>query len=284
MSPAASTDKRGISQPRLQRADRSGVTVLTDQGLMSSSGILVAFTERTGGVSESPFDSLNLAAHVGDDPDRVDENRAILMHALGMDELRSRIVSAEQVHGVETACVDASHVGSGAFAGGALPVAGTDALVTGAVGVPLLMLYADCVPVVLVAREPRPTIAVVHSGWRGTLDGVVRGAIEEVARLSGTSPEAIYGYVGPHIGPCCYQVDDTLISQFRNRFDTITAVDGRLDLEAAVIESMELSGMRRANIAPAGLCTRDLTDRFFSYRAHRITGRHGALAVITKAE
>jgi len=146
------------------------------------------------------------------------------------------------------------------------------------------MLYADCVPVIVVAESPRRAVAVVHSGWRGTAERVVTHSISELLAVSGARPESLRAYIGPHIRSCCYEVDETLASHFGNIFDTITAVDGRLDMEAAVRESMEAIGVKRERVTSLGLCTHDLTDRFFSYRAHQVTGRHGALAVITKVE
>ncbi len=270
--------------PQLQRVASGDIFVLTDPDLRQRTGILVAFTERTGGVSSPPYDSLNLATHVGDRPECVDENRSMLMRALDIESLRNRIVTAEQVHSSRVVRVAGAQAGAGAFASGAAPLAAIDALVTDEPGVPLLMLYADCVPIVLVAEGPRAAVAVVHSGWRGTLARVIGNAVKEIAAVSGASPSSISAYIGPHIGVCCYQVDDTLVSQFCNGFDTITAVDGHLDLGAAVVESMECLGVRRDRIVTPELCTRDLTDRYFSYRARQVTGRHGALAVITKVE
>lgn len=270
--------------PRLERWVRpGGVAVWTDHAL-AKTGIRIAFTERTGGVSRSPYDSLNLAAHVGDDAQAVDANRTLLLESLALGDLRTRLVTAEQVHGERVALVGDTDAGAGAFTQGVPPIAGTDALMTAEVALPLLMLYADCVPVVLVAAAGRRALCVVHAGWRGALADLPGRAAAELASFAGCDTAELRAYIGPHIGTCCYDVGDEILSQFCNTFDTIGAVDGRLDLAAAVREGLAREGVRSTRIAEVGSCTRDHTDRFFSYRAAPVTGRHGALAVIAEGE
>lgn len=271
--------------PRLERRHYAGGVACWIDPAAAKSGILVAFSERTGGVSDAPYDTLNLAVHVGDQSESVDRNRARLLAALGVDALRGRLVTAEQVHGDRISTVTAEHAGAGAYAlRGAARIPSTDALLTSARRLPLLMLYADCVPVVLVAFGPRRAICVVHAGWRGALAGLAGSAASALAAHAGCAIRELAAYVGPHIGPCCYEVGDDILSHFCNTFDTIGAVDGRLDLASAVREDLTRAGVVATRIAETGQCTRDHTDRFFSYRAAPVTGRHGALAVITEGE
>jgi len=269
----------------LTRVHRDGIALYTDDELFARSGIRVAFTERTGGVSHAPFDSLNLASHVGDDPVAVNANRERLLAALDLSGLRDRLVTAEQIHGVAIHAVGEADAGRGALAQSGLPpIPATDGLVTSISGVPLLMFYADCVPIILVAEEPRRAVSVLHAGWRGAYGRIAEAGVAELVRISGSRPQNVKAYVGAHIAACCYEVDDTLVSQFCNRFDTITAVDGRLDLGAVVTESLLISGVRSESIVSLAVCTFDQTEQFFSYRARHLTGRHGALAVITEGE
>lgn len=271
--------------PSLSRYERNGIVVHADASLRDATGILVAFTERSGGVSVGPYTSLDLAAHVGDDPDAVDANRDRLFTALGLEGLRDRLVTAEQVHGSHIEPVTPARSGAGAMAAGGDPaVPSTDALMTCDPELPLMMFFADCVPVILVAPEPQRAVAVVHAGWRGTLASLPGMASTALASHAGSTPSRLLAYIGPHIGACCYEVDDEILSHFCNNFDTIGAVGGRLDLAAAVRESLMRSGLASERIAELGVCTRDHTDRFFSYRASSTTGRHGALAVITEGE
>jgi copper oxidase (laccase) domain-containing protein len=183
----------------------SSVRVWADESLERDSGVVVAFSERGGGVSGVPFDGLNLAAHVGDDPAAVDENRSRLLGALGLEACRDRLTMAEQVHGERIALVDAKSAGSGAFAVGTMPpLAGTDAVMTVELGVPLLLCFADCVPVILVA--PGPAVAVVHAGWRGALGSLAGRTASELASVAACEVSELAAYVGAHVRACHYQV------------------------------------------------------------------------------
>ncbi len=268
--------------PSLTCVHREGLSFLTDQALEREHGILIAFTQRGGGCSRAPYGSLNLAAHVGDDPVAVDENRARLMQSLDIEGLRSRLTTCEQVHGRTIRFVSGATAGLGAFArhDGPPPVPGTDALVTVETLTPIMLLYADCVPVVLVATGPRRGAAVVHAGWRGALASLAGKAALKLASEAGCETRDLIAYVGPHIGPCHYEVDAERLSQFIEAFGTIAAAQGRLDLGAVVSESLSEVGVPLENVVRAGVCTAERTDEFYSYRAEGVTGRHCALAVI----
>lgn len=267
--------------PVLQREFRDGIAFWTDTSLDEYEGVFVGFSERSGGVSEPPYATLNLAGHVGDRPEHVDENRARLLAACDLGHTRERLTTAEQVHGTAITVVDAATAGQGAFAShGAAPVAATDSLVTTQADTPLLLCFADCVPVILVA--PGPAVAVVHAGWRGALGGILGLAARALADLAESAPVHMRAYVGPHIGSCHYDVDDEILSQFVNTFGTLArAGSGGLDLGFVVAASLTLAGVDPCNIARLGTCTAETTDRFFSHRAESgLTGRHGALVCI----
>jgi hypothetical protein len=261
-----------------------GLQWFEDEQLRERHGLVVAFSGRCGGVSESPYESLNLAGHVGDVSDRVNENRRRLLAALGVEGLRHRLITAEQVHGAELAAVRDADAGSGAFVErGRPPVAGTDALMTGETGLPLMLLYADCVPIVVVAPTA-PLVAVVHAGWRGALAGLPGTVARSVAAAGGIPAEGLVAYVGPHICAGHYEVGDELVSQFVNRWGTVAEAEpGYLDLGAVVSADLSSAGVSVENICRLGLCTAEATDTLFSYRASSgITGRHAAVAVILK--
>jgi len=269
------------SGPVLEPYERDGVRVWRDRALQLEQGVVVAFSERTGGVSQAPFGSLNLAAHVGDSLAAVDENRSRLLQALGLSEMRESLVTAEQVHGQAISIVGAGDKGRGAYATRVRgPLLATDALITRVPSVPLLLCFADCVPVVLVA--PGPVVAVVHAGWRGALASLPGSAVKRLASMSSVEPRRIVAYVGPHVRACHYEVNDHVMSQFVNTFGTLARADsGGLDLEATVTASLTDAGVLQCNIARLGTCTAEATDRFFSFRAERgCTGRHSALACI----
>lgn len=265
--------------PSLVRVVSDGVAWHEDRSLRERAGIVVAFSERSGGASAPPYASLNLAAHVGDRPDAVDENRRRFLTALGLADLRERLTCAEQVHGTDVRLVRSRDAGKGARAtDGVPPVRVTDALVTTHAGIPLMLLFADCVPVIVVAERAR-AVAVAHAGWRGLAAGVIRNAVAAL-RSAASHDEDLVAYVGPHIGPCCYAVGAEVMSQFANKFVTIRRASATLDLGAAAAEELESSGVPRERQCHLGICTAHNTERFFSYRAEGRTGRHAALACI----
>jgi YfiH family protein len=263
----------------LTRIESGAIAWWTDVALRTEHGIVVAFTERAGGVSAPPFDTLDLAAHVGDVAGRVDENRDRLLSALGLEHVRGRLTTAAQVHGSNVAVVGGGEAGSGAFAdGGRPPVPAADGLMTSLEDTPLMLLFADCVPLVLVATGPRPAVAVVHAGWRGAAAGIVAEAVARLAEKSGSAPSDVLAFVGPHIGPCHYEVGDEHLSRFAGVAATISPAPGRLDLLAAVVSDLDLIGVPMDQRASLGICTAEETGRFYSYRAEGRTGRHGAIA------
>jgi len=263
----------------LEREIHGCVAVHIDRELADSSGVLVAFTERTGGLSSPPYASLNLAGHVSDEASAVDANRAVLFAALNIPELRGALVTAEQVHGERIVEVQEGDAGRGARAsGGRGPIPEADALWTSAADVPLMLLFADCVPVVLVHRASR-TIAIVHAGWRGALSGIVGKTARVLAEACGTAND-LYAYVGPHIGACCYEVAPDLLARFSQRFATGAAASGHLDLGAVVSLDLARAGVGEERQSAVGVCTAHNTDRLYSYRSEGDTGRHAALAVV----
>ncbi len=141
-----------------------------------------------------------------------------------------------------------------------------------------MLLFADCVPVILVNETPR-AIAVVHAGWRGALAGIVGKTASALGdALVGTG--VMSAYIGPHIGPCCYKVDPSLVSQFANMFVTIPRASDHLDLGAVVAEDLDRAGVSRERQWHLGICTAHNTDRYYSYRAEGRTGRHCAFALL----
>lgn len=275
-----------MALPSLSRIESHGLTVFADGRLLAERGLIVAFTTRRAGVSVAPWAGLDLAGHTGDDPAAVMANRTELLSALGLDP--GRLVTADQVHGTTVAIVGEGDAGRGAGLGaGPEPIAGTDALVTTARGVPLLMMFADCVPVVIAAPDgPRPGVAVAHAGWKGAIGSIPGLAVAALADASGASPGSMSAYIGPHIGPCHYEVSEELASSFRERFPGSSHSDGlrsaspRVDLGAAVRSSLGEAGVTPEHIVGLDLCTAENLDLFFSYRAEGVTGRHGALAAV----
>lgn len=258
----------------LDRISHDGVTLVEG----ARGPIRFGFTERTGGVSQAPYASLNLGTHVGDDPAAVAENRRRVLAVLGADGLEERLLVPNQVHGDEVAVVASADEEELARVR-ALIAEGTDAIVCTAARVPVMLCYADCVPVVLVCDCG---FAVVHSGWKGTYAGIAGKAARLLADAAGVDASQIDAYIGPHILGDEYEVSEELMEQFAERFQSIDAAAGRLlDLSSAIREVLAAAGVSSDRVFDLELSTMRDNDRFFSYRAeHGTCGRHAAVAVM----
>ncbi len=263
-----------MTAPVLTRRTVGGVTLLGDE--RRPGGVTLAFTERTGGVSLPPYASLNLGSRCGDDPAAVIENRRRALAAIGAEDLAANLVEPRQVHGSEVVVVRSSDAPSLA-ASREEAASGRDAVVCTCADVPVLLCYADCVPVVLVAPGG---FAVVHSGWRGTIARISARALSVLCSETGAAPGEVLAYVGPHILAGDYEVSADLADRFAGEFGPEARVGERnLDLTFCVDAALLDAGMARGSICHAGVSTPRATDRFYSYRAEGGTcGRHAALA------
>ena len=277
---AGRPDPAGATPPAIEMVERHPLRVLRWPAL-DAEGLDVVVTTRAGGVSTGPYESLNLGLHVGDQPDRVVENRRRAAAALGAAP--SDLVFANQVHGRAVAQVGTNDRGRGLHrTDDALE--GVDALVTTEPGVAMVILVADCVPIVL-ADADAGVLAVVHAGWRGTTAGVVTAALSAMGAL-GARPERIRAGLGPAIAPARYQVGrDVADAMAENYGDTggLLWPDGpdhwTLDLWAANRASLLAAGVPAGQIHLAGMAT-GRGGPFFSDRDQRPCGRFGLLARI----
>lgn len=166
-------------------------------------------TYREGGVSHTPFASLNLGLHVGDCTEDVLSNRAKVANYLGVDT--NKITCASQVHGLNCVYVDEKIAGTGA---NRIPEnLDCDALYTDKKGIPLFLLVADCVPVLLYDAVHR-VVAVVHAGWRGAIGHLPVLTLDAMNNKFGTKIEDCYAYLGPSIGGESFEVSEDLAQQF----------------------------------------------------------------------
>lgn len=242
---------------------------------LERAGIRVAFTTRHGGFSDDPFSSLNLSFFSGDDPAVVMANRARALGAIGGDPMSW--TSGRQVHGAQPARVVGDVTGSGADSpDSTLP--GIDALWTDEPGGVLAVLIADCVPVLLADPVSR-RIATVHAGWRGMTSGV----IEATVRAMGGATESLMAFIGPSIGPCCYEVGDDVAKPARAALGPeVERRNGhvRVDLWGGARFALRRAGVTSIHLS--AVCTRCEPHRFFSHRAGH-AARQGLLATIDAA-
>jgi YfiH family protein len=224
-------------------------------------GARVAFSTRRGGVSEGPYESLNLGILTDDDPERVTENRHRLAAAVGLEP--ARVAMGWQVHGAEVGEWTAPPT-EAAYAAPGPTLPELDAHTTGARGLGLLVLAADCLPIALAAPE---RVAMVHGGWRGLAAGILERTLERF-------DEAPAAVIGPGIGACCYEVGPEVLAAFEGSAGVVGG--RRLDLRAVARERLTRAGVER--IDEVDLCTSCRPDLFFSHRRDgELTGRQGGL-------
>jgi YfiH family protein len=222
--------------------------------------VRVFVTER--GARDSRYGSLNLATHVGDEPDRVAANRSRLRAAL---RLAAEPAWLEQVHGARVLDLDRD------------AVTAADGAVTTRSGVVCTVLTADCLPVALCDRDGR-RVGVAHAGWRGLLAGVLPAAV----RALQARPEQVLAWLGPAIGPGAYEVGADVRSAFvardpkaERRF--VPNARGRWQADLYGLARDSLAGAGVPAIYGGGFCTFTEAERFFSHRREGPCGRMATL-------
>jgi len=262
----------------LENVESGAVSFRGSPALMSAEGVLVAFTNRRGGSSEPPFDSLNLSYNVGDGYVSVTSNRDRLWRELSISP--SRAVFARQVHGCRVCEVGEVEAGRGAF-DHASGIPGCDALVTGASGIAVGVLVADCLPLLLVGPSCG-RVAAVHAGWKGLLDGIVE---RSVVCTGPRVPGELHAFIGPHIGSCCMRVGPEVAEPYRSKYGASVLEYGddgecRLDMGAACLAALAASGVDPGRVHSVGECTA-CGSGYFSHRmSGGHTGRQAALVMI----
>lgn len=226
---------------------------------------------RHGGVSPAPWASLNFSVARGDSPERVRANRARFAEAVGIDPATP--VVCRQVHGTGVAKVDWAQAG--------LAQEGCDALITDAVGLPLSLVFADCVPVLL--YDPvRHALGVCHAGWRGTVNGAAAATLWAMQAAYGTDAGDVLVGIGPSIGPESYEVGEEVVqlahAKLKNAECYFSYPNGaerkpHFDLWQANALQLIEAGVHAAHVEIAGIDTAARTDEFFSHRGEQ--GRCG---------
>lgn len=246
-------------------------------------------TYRYGGVSKDSFDSFNMGLHVGDDAEVVAENRKRLAQVLGVDP--NHLTCGEQVHGVGVTRVTEELVGRGAFSwDDSIP--DSDAIHTNLVNIPLLLLVADCVPV-LIYDAVHHAVAVVHAGWRGAIAHIVERTMDSMHNEYGAMPSDCYLFIGPSIGADSFEVSEEIAEQFRQDMHTLglSKVDQvvryiqrqgqmtptpHVDLKGYIAACVVHKGVPLEQVSVSSTDTMT-TDGCYSYR--RDQGRTGRMAM-----
>ncbi|WP_240510472.1 peptidoglycan editing factor PgeF [Corynebacterium hadale] len=234
--------------------------------------VRMVFTSRAGGASASPYDSFNLALHVGDDEAQVHANRRRLATILDLPE--EHFVWMEQLHTNSVTVVDGPQ---------ADPVEATDALVTTQTGLALCVLVADCTPVLL-SDHDAGVIAAVHAGRLGARNGIVARTVQQMVEL-GAKPANIQALLGPAAAGESYEVpaemaDDVEAHLPGSRCATSKGTAG-LDIRASIVRQLLSLGVTHIDADPRDTIT---DESFFSHRREGTTGRQAGVIWLTGAK
>ncbi|WP_027621644.1 peptidoglycan editing factor PgeF [Acetivibrio clariflavus] len=272
--------ERFQSNQNITYIEKNGVEFIQFNNLNKYSDILVhCFTTRRGGVSEGEYESLNMAFNKKDKRENVEENYRRVAKALGIDTLN--MVLSNQVHDSKIRIVSDMDRGKGIHRES--DIIGVDGLMTDCPEVALVTFYADCVPVFLFDPVKR-VIALVHSGWRGTLKNISREAVVKMEKEFGCNPGDIEAAIGPSIGQCCFEVGEEVYEEFVNTFDWCQAFCKKvgdkwyIDLQSVIRRVLKSEGLQENKILISGICTKCNNDVFFSHRGDN--GKTGTLTAI----
>lgn len=233
--------------------------------LLDSYGVINAFPERHGGVSEGFYGSLNLSTSTGDTEENVRENTRRYLAAFGA--VSETAVKSHQVHSDHILRVTSLDGGKGLLA----PNVACDGLLTDEPDLTLLASSADC-PLILLYSPDRRMIAAVHAGWRGTSLDIAGKAVNMFIK-NGADVKSLVAFLPPSIGPCCFETDPDVPEAMNNRFKgelddyicEISPARYRVNLQGINAHALARRGMdpRRIEVAPICTCCH---EDFYSHR------------------
>jgi polyphenol oxidase len=235
-------------------------------------GVGAFMSTRAGGTSAGPFASLNLGAQVGDEPAHVAENRRRFGAAIGAQPCWLRQAHGTRVIDAAAQCSDLA--------------AEADASWTDRRGVACVVQVADCLPVLMAARNGR-AVAAAHAGWRGLAAGVLDTTLDAVVRAAACAACDVEVWLGPAIGPRQFEVGADVPAAFgradAHRFAPRVHSDGGVrwlaDLAGLARDRLQCAGVRA--VSGGVWCTVEDPSRFFSFRRDRVTGRMAAAVWLT---
>ncbi|NLM13189.1 MAG: peptidoglycan editing factor PgeF [Epulopiscium sp.] len=238
------------------------------------------FSTKLGGVSKGIYESLNLGFGRGDNDENVKKNYQILCGAIDVNY--ENLVFSNQVHGINIKVITKEDANK--------PIntfkdsEGIDGLVTNVSKLPLVTLYADCVPLFFLDPIKR-VVGLAHAGWRGTVSKIGLEMVKVFRDIFHSDPKDILVGIGPSIGKCCFEVDESVAKEFETAFliaNNIVYPQKNnkyiIDLWEANKKILVDSGVSPLNITVTDLCTKCNKDIFFSHRGHN--GKRGSLAAI----
>ncbi len=245
------------------------------RAFFNSDRVLAIFTDREGGVSQKPYDSLNIALHVGDDIKNVAKNRVILSQRLGFNI--ENLIYMQQTHNDNIEIVKNSFENE---------IKECDGILTNIPNIPLMVMVADCIPILLYDEENR-VVGAVHSGRNGTFKKIVIKAIKKMVSYYNSKIENIKVSIGISIHNCCYQIGkeivDIVIKNFGKKYIEEREDKFYLDLQILNLDLLLKEGIKRENIEIFEECS-CCQKNYFSYRREGVTGRFAGIIMLKNKE
>lgn len=235
------------------------------------------FTTRHGGVSQTPFNSLNLAFHVNDNPTDVYQNHLLL--AKKLDYETDKLIYMRQIHSDDIVIVDEM------MDFNSPPEC--DALITNRPNVPLMVMSADCTPI-LVYDSTHNAIAAIHAGRAGALNDILLKTLAVMKAEYGTTGDHIMVLLGPSIHGCCYEVNETIAHEVMEKgYSSALRRDGAkvfLDVNTILLLQLQTLEVHKKQIEVINHCTSCQCETYFSYRADaQHTGRIAGVIMLRSA-
>jgi polyphenol oxidase len=267
------TLERALKKNSWLTKEIDGLTLNQSPLLAQQPKLIHAFTTRLGGNSPSPVDTFNLGRHLDSDQSRADavNNRHKLCQALRLDS--KRLAVPGQVHSSIVVIADEKST-----------YKEVDGIATKERNRPILLHFADCVPVII--YDPKSfVLCIVHAGWRGTAGSIAKNGVQLMVEHFGSHASDIIAAVGPAIGSCCYQtgadVATKLAATVSNIDDLITYKDGVPYPDLKAVNAMQLLESGVAEVDVTDICTACQPELFYSHRqSGGKTGRQGAIGSI----
>ena len=267
-----------------KRIENQGLVYFCSQEFIRTGLVVHAFSSRLGGISTGVYAGLNLSFMTKDEPEKIYKNRNIFLSTLGIDQ--KNVVCAQQVHKDKIYRVEKKDLKSGSIEMHD-SIAETDALITSEPQIPLMLFFADCVPILLLDVSCK-AVAVIHAGWKGTIAQIAAKTVAAMQKEFNSSPKNILAAIGPSIGPCHYEVDMPVIRAVQSLYPETwsellqksTNEDrAYFDLWSANIRQLHCSGVLKDHIYCMHSCTLCNKELFFSHRGG-MSGRHAALIML----
>lgn len=233
--------------------------------------VKTCFTTKLGGVSKNEYESLNLRINSDDSRENILKNYDIICDELGLK--KEELVLSHQVHKTDICDVGHNDLGNGIIRANKFDSA--DALVTAESGVPLVTFYADCVPVYLLDKRQK-VLALIHSGWRGTVQKISEKTVQHMIDKYSSKPEDIISAIGPSIRKCHFEVGEEVACEFDERFVLRDKEKPYVDLQGAIESQLQNIGV--SNITDSKICTCCNADIFYSHRT--VGNKRGTMAAI----